>query len=352
MGSATSVATSSALPVPECGNKIACPVVPYRAVHVLRDGWYNFARTCHDTALPHCVHPEAALTHTDPVVVGVSERATCKDIRSGISALVLVRRGLRQPAHGLHGRPRETAQHRRPRWVADLRNPTARDHLWYPAVRSVYTNAPSAVVHLIMSLRSSHLIGDHLFDFGATAAAYACSLCQDRVFPSCPHFASAPRAHADREHRWRHIEHLLFECPGTLGPRGPVAVIHLRGDLFRTGSGSDHATAVLPATFPSDRTPVVAAMACHAPVLLNPAAALGLPPPWRMKLHCLALVAAFLLDVSSAACTRLPPSEPVLASLHLPAWSSVHSWLLCLRFGSLSAPALLPAPTPVCVGDT
>ena len=64
--------------------------------------------------------------------------------------------------------------------MADLRNPTARDHLWQPAARSVYTNAPS-VVHLIMSLRSSHLIGDHLFDFGATAAGHACSLCQECV---------------------------------------------------------------------------------------------------------------------------------------------------------------------------
>ena len=108
-----------------------------------------------------------------PVVVGASERATCKDIRSGISSLALVRRGLRQSSHGLHGRPRETAQHRRPRWVADLRNPTARDHLWHPAVRSVYTNAPSVFVHLIMSLRSSHLVRDHLFDFGATAVASA-----------------------------------------------------------------------------------------------------------------------------------------------------------------------------------
>ena len=51
-----------------------------------RDGWHNFARTCHDTALSHCVHPEAAPTHTVPVMVGGSERATCKDIRSGISA--------------------------------------------------------------------------------------------------------------------------------------------------------------------------------------------------------------------------------------------------------------------------
>ena len=36
-----------------------------------RDGWYSFARTCHDTALSHCVHPGAALMHTVPVVVGV-----------------------------------------------------------------------------------------------------------------------------------------------------------------------------------------------------------------------------------------------------------------------------------------
>ena len=69
--------------------------------------------------------------------------------------------------------------------------------------------------------------------------------------------------------------------------------------------------------------------------------------PDPMKLQCVSLVAAFLLGVSSAACTRLPPSESVLATPRLPAWSSVHSRLLCLRSGPLSAPALLPAPTPV-----
>ena len=40
-------------------------------------------------------------------------------------------------------------------------------------------------------------------------------------------------------------------------------------------------------------------------------------------------------------------SDVRLASLRLPAWSSVHSWLLCLWPGPVSAPALLPAPTPV-----
>ena len=66
-----------------------------------------------------------------------------------------------------------------------------------------------------------------------------------------------------------------------------------------------------------------------------------------MKSQCQPLVAAVLPGVSSAACTRLPPSESVLANLHHPAWSSAHSWLPCLRSGSLSAPALLPAPTHV-----
>ena len=37
----------------------------------------------------------------------------------------------------------------------------------------------------------------------------------------------------------------------------------------------------------------------------------------------------------------------VVANLRLPAWSSVHAWLLRLRVVSVSAPALLRAPAPV-----
>ena len=121
----------------------------------------------------------------------------------------------------------------------------------------------------------------------------------------------------------------------------------LRDDLFKACFGSDHASAVLLAAFPSNRTPVVAATACLVTFLFDTAAALGRPPPWRMKLQCVSLAAAFLLSVSSAAFMRLPPSEPMLASLRLPACSSVRSWLLCLRSGSLSAPAQLLAPIPV-----
>ena len=138
------------------------------------------------TALSHCVCFNAAPTRTVLIVVGGSERATCKDIRSWISASVLIRRGLRQPSHGLHGRPHATAQHQRCRWVADRRNPLARKHLRHPTVRWFYTNAPSAFVHLVMSLRSPHVVRDHLSGFGTTAVVSAGSLCQDRILPSCP----------------------------------------------------------------------------------------------------------------------------------------------------------------------
>ena len=218
--------------------------------------------------------------------------------------------------------------------------------LWRPSKRGA--NMTAVLVRAAKLISGIYRDASHrtLFDFGAIAVASACSLCRERVFPSCPDFGSAPRAQANREHRWRRIEHLLFECPGILGA-GTLVVKLLRDDLFRACFGSDHASAVLLAAFPSDRTPVVAATACLVPFLLDPAAALGRPPPWRMKLQCLALVSAFLLGVSSAACMRLPPSQSVLASLRLPAWSSVRSWLLCLQSGSLSAPVLLPAPTPV-----
>ena len=160
-------------------------------------------------------------------------------------------------------------------------------------------------------------------------------------------FGSAPRARAIREHMWRHIENLLSECQGIAGLRGSHAVTLLRDDLLRAGSGSDQARSVLLATFPSSRTPTVASTACIVPFLLDPAAALGRHPPWYMKLQCLTLTAAFLLSVSTAAFTRLHPSACMLANLGLPASSSIHSWFLRLRFSSVSAPALLPAPAPV-----
>ena len=118
-------------------------------------------------------------------------------------------------------------------------------------------------------------------------------------------------------------------------------------DLFRVCSGSDQAEAVLLSAFPTSGVPVAAATACVVPFLLDPAAALGLMSPWHMKLRCLGLVAAFLLGVPTAVCTRQPPTASELARFSLPAWSSVHAWLLRLRTVFDFAPAHLPAPDPV-----
>ena len=200
-----------------------------------------------------------------------------------------------------------------------------------------------------MSLQSLYLVGDHCLDFGDTAVAAACDLCHDHVFRSCPDFGSAPKAQAAREHRWRHTEHLLFECQCIPGLDSSVALTLLRDVLLRVRSGSDSAEAVLLAAFPSGRIPVVAAMACVVAFLLDPAAALGRVSPWHVELQWLDLVAAFLPGVSSAVCTRQPPAASMLqlARFRLPAWSSVHAWLLRLRTRPDFGPERMPAPDPV-----
>ena len=104
---------------------------------------------------------------------------------------------------------------------------------------------------------------------------------------------------------------------------------------------------MLLAAFPAGRIPVVAATASVVPFLLDPAAALGRMSPLQVKLQCFDLVAAFLLGVASAVCTHQPPTASMLARFRLPAWSSIHSWLLRLRTGSDFAPERLPAPDPV-----
>ena len=101
------------------------------------------------------------------------------------------------------------------------------------------------------------------------------------------------RAQATREHKWRHIGHLLFECQYIQGLDISVALIFLCNDPFRVCSGWDHADAVLLVAFPSSHIPVVAATACVVPVLFNPEAALGRMFPWHMKFQCFALAAAF-----------------------------------------------------------
>ena len=68
--------------------------------------------------------------------------------------------------------------------------------------------------------------------------------------------------------------------------------------------------------------------------------------PWRVKSQRLGLVAAFSLGVSSAVCTRHPPTAFMLGRFRLAAWSSVHACLLRLRTEPDSAPVRLPAHDP------
>ena len=133
-----------------------------------RDTCCMYAQTCHETALSHGVRFTSARTRAAPDLVGEVADATRRDIRIGISASALVCRCLRQPSHGLHGQPRAPARHTHARWVADFRNPSALKNLWSAAVRSVHIAASSAAVHPVMSLWSSHLVGDLCLDQGVS----------------------------------------------------------------------------------------------------------------------------------------------------------------------------------------
>ena len=89
-----------------------------------RDTWRKYARSGHETALSHGVRSTSIPTRAAPDMVGEVANTTCKDIRIGISASALVCRGLRQPSHWLHGRPRAPARRTHVRWVADISNPS------------------------------------------------------------------------------------------------------------------------------------------------------------------------------------------------------------------------------------
>ena len=108
-----------------------------------RDAWYSLARTCHETALSHCVRFDTAPTRTLPVVrsrwVALARggadthpawwvaRTVPRESTSGVGSVSRhsCAGGLCLPLHGLHDRPRATAQQQRSRWVTDLRTPQA-----------------------------------------------------------------------------------------------------------------------------------------------------------------------------------------------------------------------------------
>lgn len=61
------------------------------------------------------------------------------------------------------------ALHKRHRWVADVGNHSARQHLGRAAARSTYADAAAAIAHPLMSLQLSQLVGDLRFTVGDTA---------------------------------------------------------------------------------------------------------------------------------------------------------------------------------------
>ena len=120
----------------------------WQGLHV-RDAWCTYARTCHETAQSHGIRSASTPTRAAPDMRGAVADMTRKDIRIGISASALMCRGLRRQSNGLHGRSRAPARYTQVRWVADVRNPSSREHLWSAAVRSAYTTASSAVVNVM-----------------------------------------------------------------------------------------------------------------------------------------------------------------------------------------------------------
>ena len=70
------------------------------------------------------------------------------------------------------------------------------------------------IVHPVMPLWSSHLVGDHRLYFGRTATNSMCAV--SAMITCSPH--ARPRScswgPSDQGTHWRNIEHLQFECPG------------------------------------------------------------------------------------------------------------------------------------------
>ena len=155
--------------------------------------------------------------------------------------------------------------------------------------------------------------GRCLFTLWDTAAHQSeHGLFQGHGFPRVPDSASAPSAQGTREPRWRHKEHLLFECLAFSCRGSSVAMALLWNDLSRACAGFSPAEIMLLAAFLCDRTPLWLqrlVLARSSMPLLPPLASI---PLGHMKPQCLDHVTAFLLGVSCAVCSRQPTSASVL----------------------------------------
>ena len=113
-----------------------------------------------------------------------------------------------------------------------------------------------------------------------------------------------------REHRFRHTEHLLFDCQCIPVLDSSVALALLRDDLFRVCPGSDHAEAVLLATTysgVSDQS--YPRCCCHSLCCPNPARPCSCPGPYVPLAH----------EVAVFESCRSVPAWCVVGGVHPPA---------------------------------
>ena len=221
-------------------------------------------------------------------------------LRAGAHALALLSRGVAASGAVPRGDCRGRTQ-RLARRASTCRNPLVRGLLLDAAQQPRYTAASSSVAHVLMCVRSSHLPGDCRYSYGSGVWPGVCDRCGCQVYDTHEDFG----AHAVVESRWRHVEHLLLECPAAVPACAPALPIHLlRDDLLRAAGDSAAVRSAVLAAFPPGAVDVECAAAVSVPFLLDPVVALCGRGPLRGRVvhDCVRLVASFILGVACGVC--------------------------------------------------
>ena len=99
-------------------------------------------------------------------------------------------------------------------------------------------------------------------------------MCDTPVYFLCEDFANDDAV----EHRWRHVEHLVLECPRVLAAveneLGPLCIDVLRTDLLNAVRDNRAAILAVEAAFPVGGHETPGACVYSVPFLLDPAAAM------------------------------------------------------------------------------
>ena len=270
-----------------------------RADHSLFRLW----RACPDPAAP--VPPVRPPSRYSPLRLPAAADLCNARLRAGAHALALLDRGVAgsgaAPRGDRLGRARRLA-----RRASTCRNPLSRGLLLGAVQGPRYTAAASPVVHVLMCIRSSHLPGDYRCSYGGVDCPWVCGRCGCQVYDPHEDFG----AQATVESRWRHVEHLLLECPAAVPACAPALPVHLlRDDLLQAAGDSAGLRAAILAAFPGCAVDVECASALSVPFLLDPVVALCGDGPLRGRaVHdCVRLVASFVLGVACGMC-----GEPAL----------------------------------------